>query len=127
MKKTNQLAIPVTAFLLALGMASAAAQVAVPASFAHPSSQAKTSAPGFKVRVVQANKDGGTLQNSIARAESQLAGTLINPVTKKPYVNQADPTLFTDGGFFDETGVISYDVGGTGANAMPGIPGPNSG
>jgi hypothetical protein len=53
-----------------------------------------TSAPGLLAKIVQAKNlatDGSalTLVNSTARAEDQLAGTLIDPDTQQPYANEA--------------------------------------
>ena len=41
-------------------------------------------APGFIVRLHQANKASGELPNSTQRAEDQLAGFLIDPLTPPP-------------------------------------------
>lgn len=101
------------------------AQTAVPASFAHPKSELDTSAPGFLVRVVQANTASGELANSTQRAEEQLAGFLIDPATGQPYANDADfsgVTLNPDG-TYSET--VAIDYGGGGAFTFPGIPGAN--
>jgi hypothetical protein len=99
------------------------AQIAVPASFAHPKSELDTSAPGFIVRLHQANKNSGELPNSTARAEEQLAGFLIDPATGLPYENNADfsaVTLNPDGTYSETTAI---DYGGAGSLTFPGIPG----
>jgi len=99
------------------------AQIAVPASFAHPKSELDTSAPGFIVRLHQANKVSGVLPNGLNRAEDQLAGFLIDPATGQPYENNADfsaVTLNADG-TYSET--VAIDYGGAGSLAFPGIPG----
>jgi hypothetical protein len=89
-----------------------------------------TSKPGFRVRVSQIDADGATVEpNTIAYAEQQLAGTVTNSVTGKPYPNSATPN--TDGTFvYSEPAVINYDATGTGSNGsftpdvqMPGFPG----
>jgi hypothetical protein len=101
------------------------AQTAVPASFAHPKSEIDTSAPGFLVRLTQANTGSGELANSTQRTEDQLAGFLIDPATGVAYLNDADfsgVTLNADG-TYSETFAIDY--GGGGALTFPGIPGAN--
>lgn len=108
-------------------LAAAAAQiVTVPASFAHAKDQANTTARGFKVRVVQASNEAGTLQNSVARAEAQLAGTLVNPVANKPFDNVADKTVFGADGYYRDAGVIDYEKGGAATAVIPGIPNPST-
>ena len=101
----------------------------IPASMAVPVDQVNTNAPGFRVRVVQATALGGGLENSIARAEAQLAGTLIDPATGEPYLDEA---LFGSNaeGSHDEPSTINYNQaeGGTAGNfgldrGIPGIPG----
>jgi hypothetical protein len=120
---TTRLLLPGLALLA--GLITASAQIAVPASFAHPKDQANTAKKGFRVRVVQANQGSGTLNNSVARAEAQLAGTLIDPATSQPYLNEADPALFGPDGYYNETAVIDYERGGgsTSGLTIPGIPG----
>jgi hypothetical protein len=91
--------------------------------------------PGFKVRSVQA---GFGLVNSLDRAEKQLSGALIDPITGQSALNQAIPGPNADGSY-DEPGVINYDKDGSNSNngrfngpefpdsAFPGIPGTGSG
>ncbi len=98
------------------------AQTAIPASFAHPRSTATAANRGFAVRVVQAYKDAGTLANSNARTEAQLAGTLINSLTGLPFVDVTDKTGFSADGVYTETAVIDYEKGGGATAAFPGIP-----
>ncbi len=101
------------------------AQIAVPASFAHPKSELDTSAPGFLVRITQANTGSGELANSTQRTEDQLAGFLIDPATGQPYLNDADfsaVTLNPDGTYSETYGI---DYGGAGVLTFPGIPGAN--
>ena len=62
--------------------------VTLPAEVGLPSSSADTEAPGFWSRVVKAPNNVATLANTTDRAEQQLAGTLIDPVTSQPYVNE---------------------------------------
>lgn len=103
----------------------AEAPVEIPASFAWPLNTANQSAPGFKVRVVQA--DPGevgffTLPASSARAEAQLAGALINPATRQPYADVADRSQFNPDGTYDEPAVIDYEETGNATALVPGIP-----
>ncbi len=107
---------------LALAASSAAwAQTAIPASFAHPRSTATAANRGFAVRVVQAYKDAGTLANSNARTEAQLAGTLINPLTGLPFADVTDKTGFSADGVYTETAAIDYEKGGGASGPFPGI------
>ena len=106
-------------------------------SLAYPTGSADTSAPGFKARVVEANTFSGTLPNSEQRAEAQLAGTLIDPGTGQPYVNEANTAAAGADGFFVDSDVINWnqDAQGIGAEQgnfrapslpdepIPGIPG----
>lgn len=84
------------------------------ASLPYPISSADSTAPGFRARVVQANTFSGTLPNTIARAEAQLAGTLIDPLTAQPYANEANQTGVGPDGYFVDSDVINWnqDAGG---------------
>jgi hypothetical protein len=101
---------------------------AIPAKFALPLSAVNQDAPGFNVRVVQARVDA-LLSTSIARAEAQLAGTLIDFATGQPFANEADLTLAGADGYFVDEDVINYDEAQTGRGnfifdeLIPGIPG----
>lgn len=117
MNITNLKRLALLSALLAAPAASWA-QVNVPASVALPASAVNKSLPGFKVRVIQATTQFGTLPNSIARAEAQLAGTLLQPDGVTPYPNIADTSAFNADGTFDEPAIISYNAG-----TIPGIPG----
>src|SRR6185503_17711294 len=111
--------------------------VTLSGGIAYPISAADTSAPGFKARVVQANTGSGTLANTSARAESQLAGTLVDPATGQPYVNEATTTGAGADGFFTDADVINWNQDALGVGAeignfrgpanpdepIPGIPG----
>ncbi|HTH46290.1 MAG TPA: CHRD domain-containing protein [Candidatus Limnocylindria bacterium] len=112
------------ASLLALALAASTAawaQTTIPASFAHPRGSLNTATTGFTVRVAQATSAGGTLANSSVRAEAQLAGTLIDPLTGAPYANMADLSGFNPDGTYNEPSNINYDVtGGIGA-LIPGV------
>ncbi|HRY46495.1 MAG TPA: immunoglobulin domain-containing protein [Candidatus Paceibacterota bacterium] len=126
MKKRNQTYRLASLLVLMASLAATSAQVAVPASFAHPKDQANANTRGFKVRVVQANSDSGTLANSVARVEAHLAGTLIDPKTQQPYVNVADTSVFGADGYYNEPYVIDYEQGGNATALIPGIPNPNT-
>ncbi|MHC1765143.1 MAG: hypothetical protein AB9869_12725 [Verrucomicrobiia bacterium] len=118
-------------FLLSIVLAGciartyAEAPVEIPASFAWPLNSANQNAPGFKVRVAQA--DPGevgffTLPASSARAEAQLDGALVNPATRQPYSDVADKTQFNPDGTYDEAAVIDYEETGNATALVPGIP-----
>jgi hypothetical protein len=115
-----------TGLALLAGWVSATAQVAIPPGFAHTKDQVNLSTAGFRVRVVQATNDSGTLANSTARAESQLAGTLIDPINNKPFANVADLSVFGADGYYNEPNVIDYEKGGNASAVIPGIPNPNT-
>jgi len=106
-------------------VAGSAQTTTIPANFARPVDAVDTSAPGFKVRTVQATSTGGTLATTIARAEAQLAGTLVDPATSKPYVNIANASIFGADGYYNEASVIDYEQGGASSFGLtiPGIPG----
>jgi hypothetical protein len=108
--------------------------VTVPPTFVVPAGGVDTSASGFKLRTVQANTASGTLPNTISRALAQLSGTLIDPTTGQPFVNEADLTLVGADGFFTDNNVINFDqdgvdhgnftsVNGYTEELVPGIPG----
>jgi|GEM_PF-640769 len=103
------------------------AQVSLPEAWALPTSAGVD--PGFLVRVVQANNNSGTLPNTLARTEAHLAGLIIDPKTKVPYVNDVDNVAWTfdANGYYYESKTIAYEQGGGGANgSIPGIPGKDS-
>lgn len=102
--------------------------VQVPASFALPNGVVDTTQPGFNIRTVQARVDAG-LAPTVARAEAQLGGSLMDPTTQSPFLNEAIPGENPDG-TFDEPGVINFEKDGNpGGNFLdndrliPGIPG----
>lgn len=100
--------------------------VQIPAEFALPRSVADEAAPGFKVRVVQADAAQVgfvRLEASSARAEAQLAGALLDPATGQPYADVADKSAFNADGTYDESGVIDYEQNGGATTFVPGIPG----
>lgn len=79
----------------------------IPSALAYPITSADTSKSGFKARIVQANIDSGALPNDSARAEAQLAGTIIDPITGKPYLNDAVPGPNADKTY--NVNVINFD------------------
>jgi hypothetical protein len=93
-----------------------------------PDANMDLSQPGFKVRVHQIAADLGS---TIARAEMQLAGQLIDPATGLPYDNLADVPGAGPDGSFVETSTINYNREGelgsagffTPDRGLPGIPG----
>ena len=97
----------------------------VPASSAVEAGVVNQNTPGFLVKVRQAD---AVLAATLDRAERQLAGTLIDPVTTQPYLNVADSGPGPEG-VFSESGVINYDDDPldagffAGDQAVPGIPG----
>jgi len=100
----------------------------IPASFALPTGTVDITRPGFAIRTVQARVDAG-LAATLARAEDQLAGRLIDPSTGAPFVNEAIPGPNPDGGY-NETGVINFEKDTNPAGSflsndrvIPGIPG----
>ncbi len=97
-------------------------------SFALPPGFVNTDQSGFKVRTVQARSTAG-LSTTLARAEAQLAGTLIDPTTRAAYTNLAHVASTPDG-YYVENQFINYEQAGNPAgdfpdtvNKIPGIPG----
>lgn len=127
-KRITQYAAALAAVFGGLSHLHAQAVIAVPPGFALPANSVVTAEPGFRVKVSQVNNESGTLANTIARAESQLAGKIIDPKTGVPYVNDVDTATFAFGadGYYNEPGTIAYEQGGAGANgSIPGVPGVN--
>ena len=106
----------------------------IPTNFLVAPGLVDTTKPGFKIRTAQTDGVGSLPQNSIARAEAALAGTLIDPTTGNPYPNLATPGPNPDGSY-DWTNVINFDkLGDTSSNGdfnqpnfpdslFPGLPG----
>jgi hypothetical protein len=111
------------------------------ADMAVPSNEVNLSNTGFRARIHQAQRDvrwpGPTLPTTIARAETQLAGRLLNPETGEPFPNLVytlDPDYNAADGTFSQD-IINWNqeagIGGTGATTgsfpnddpIPGIPG----
>ncbi|MFO1459784.1 MAG: LamG-like jellyroll fold domain-containing protein [Verrucomicrobiota bacterium] len=118
--------VALAATVVGLSQITAQTPTVLPPEWALPLGAGDSSAPGFNVRVHQANKGSGTLANSIARAEDQLAGVLIDPKTGQPYKNDIDTTTFSfdANGIYTEPATIGYEQGGGGPNgSIPGIPG----
>ncbi|MCW5558472.1 MAG: hypothetical protein KIT22_11660, partial [Verrucomicrobiae bacterium] len=130
--------LPTTLILLGLVTGAAAhaqAPVALPAEWAYPLSAKPADGRGFQVRVHQATTAGGTLDTTVARAEAQLAGLLLDPGTGQPYENLIDTATYTFNadGSYTEPVVIDYEQSGasvSGASStagyIPGIPGTDS-
>lgn len=100
----------------------------IPAGYALPAGTVNTTQPGFKIRTVQARVDAGSAP-TLNRAEAQLAGNLIDPLTQAPFLNEAVPGPNEDG-TYDEIGVINFEKDGNPGGSfleseklIPGIPG----
>ncbi|MFO1501059.1 MAG: hypothetical protein U1G07_22160 [Verrucomicrobiota bacterium] len=122
MKRLNLLVLLLAASPV---VALAVEPVQIPPSFAWPRTAANQTAPGFKVRVVQADPAQVgfvRLVASSARAEAQLAGALLDPATRQPYADIANKTGFDADGTYPEAGVIDYDQAGAATALFPGIP-----
>ncbi|MES2707571.1 MAG: hypothetical protein V4726_13320 [Verrucomicrobiota bacterium] len=116
-------ALPCLLLFLALP-AYVTAQTVIPAGFAHPVSQADTAAPGFIIKTVQA-ESVPTLDTTLIRAESQLAGLLVSAATGQLFENIADLGLFGTDGYYSESLVVDYNQTGGSPSGLgfPGIPG----
>ena len=79
----------------------------LPSGLGFPLTSGDTNALGFRVKVVQARVDAG-LETTVARAESQLAGTLVDTNTSLPYVNEALPGP-GPGGTYVDPDVINWN------------------
>lgn len=100
--------------------------VEIPAAYAWPVNAGNAQAPGFKVRVVQADAAQVgyfNLPASSARAEAQLAGVLTSPATGELLGDVANKTGYNADGTYDEANVIDYEQGGGASGPFPGIPG----
>jgi hypothetical protein len=87
----------------------------LPAAIARPVNTAGAS--GLLFRTVWASFVSGTLPDTIARAEAQLAGTLIDPTFGEPYAN--DALVGPIGGYFG-VGVVNFEQSGVAAGNLPG-------
>jgi hypothetical protein len=103
----------------------------LPASYALPPGAGITR--GFTYRTVLAEVGTNTLASTVARAEAQLNGTLINPETNQPYTNSATLGTNADGSFSVDEVVNFNDFGNVQGNftnnetAFPGLDaGPNN-
>jgi len=104
---------------------------------AYPAGSGDSAAPGFRARIIQAHTASGTLLNTSARAEAQLAGTLIDPASGQPFVNEASTVGAGADGYFIDADVINWSQNAQGVGAeigsfrapakpdepTPGIPG----
>jgi hypothetical protein len=100
----------------------------IPSSFNLGANAMDTNKIGFRVRTVQARNDVA-LAPTLSRAERQLAGTLIDPVTNLPYQNEAIPGTNSVQSY-DEQKYINYEPEKTPVGSflddeagVPGIPG----
>lgn len=111
--------------LAASVQAGLAAPLELPASWAYPVSAANPNAPGFKVRIAQADPvqvGFVRLEAASARAEAQLAGALIDPNTRQPFPDVSDKSGFNPDGTYDEAVFIDYEEAGNATALIPGIP-----
>jgi hypothetical protein len=103
---------------------------ALPTNLVADPSFVSLGSPGFSIRYSQVADLGA---RDIARAESQLAGLLIDNSTGLPFVNLAAPNSADSTFTFHEANVINYGypAGSTGDfpgdTDVPGIPGPTTG
>lgn len=94
------------------------APFALPAAFAYASGTAVEGAPGFRARIVQ-GYDFPELPNTADRAEAQLAGTLIDPLTEEPYPDLAIPSTDNPDGSYNQQ-LINWNVDAQGVGAEIG-------
>jgi hypothetical protein len=88
----------------------------IPAAFGTATGSGRNS--GFRIHIHKASNDAGTgtppaLPNTTARAEQQLAGTLIDPLTGEGYFNEIGDGLTTNA-------VINFQQAGTAVAFIPG-------
>lgn len=98
----------------------------IPARYAIATNLMDLGKPGFQVRTVQA-RQSPTLPPTVARAEAQLTGTLIDLTTGQPYVNEALPGPNSDKTFAEA--VLNFEQDGnpagffaTNDKPFPGVP-----
>jgi hypothetical protein len=96
----------------------------LPGEFAFPLTAARGDAPGFTARITQVY-DLVVLPSSEARAESQLAGELIDPATGEAYMELSSPGTNLDGSY--NQALINWNINsGLGAEQgnfrAPGFP-----
>ncbi|RME96076.1 MAG: hypothetical protein D6766_01605 [Verrucomicrobia bacterium] len=89
--KAKQRTMPRILALACLGGAlalplTAQETITIPASWAYPPGSGDASQPGFYGKIHQARQDAN-LTSTIGRANTQLAGELIDPATGEPYKN----------------------------------------
>lgn len=98
------------------------AQIQVPPEYAYPINAVDpaTTPPGFQVRIVQTTTKYGTLPNTLARAEAQLGGFMMDPTTGQLLENIAD---LEGWGFTPEGVYLEYMPLDYSASYFPGIPG----
>jgi hypothetical protein len=88
----------------------------LPTTYALPPGAGLTN--GFLYRTVSASTEATSLDSTLARAQAQLAGTLINTNTSLPYTNSATLGPNPDGSFNIDT-VLNFNDNGTAAGNFP--------
>ncbi|PYM10770.1 MAG: hypothetical protein DME18_15625, partial [Verrucomicrobia bacterium] len=91
---------------------------------ARPAGTVDTASSGFSGTVHQARTDS-LLPNSIQRAEDELRGLLIDPLTGARYVNHATVTNFTDQDVINwnrDAGGLGNEIGNFRADSAPPFP-----
>ena len=88
--------------------------MALPTSFAFPLSAAVSTAPGMRARFAQGPLAPPDFANTLDRAEAQLDGTLIDPLTGAPYVNEAISSQDNPDGAFNVSKINWSVEAGTG-------------
>jgi hypothetical protein len=89
----------------------------LPSAYGSPPGSGIT--PGFTYRTVAAPQDTTTnMDSTIARAQAQLDGTLIDPSTSMPYTNVATLGTNADGSFNIDT-VLNFNDNGSSAGNFP--------
>jgi hypothetical protein len=83
--------------------------VALPTAYAFPVTNAAASASGMRAIVVQGPNLTPGLANTQARAEAQLAGTLIDTTTGEPYFNEATPSTDNPDGAYNVE-IVNWSV-----------------
>ncbi len=86
---------------------------ALPTAFSFPLSAAVNTAPGMRARFAQGPASPPDLANTLDRAEAQLDGTLIDPLSGQPYLNEAISSQDNPDGSFNVSKINwSVEAGG---------------
>ncbi len=106
----------------------------VPAGAAQTAATVQTNAPGFSMRVSQYDDaviiqndetPNGNLPGSVAHAEAQLAGVLVDPMTGQPFTDDTTIPGSLPNGAYGISGVVNFSYTGkdqgnfTSANGYP--------